>query len=201
MRHSRPILLILSLLPLFTLLHMLCACGERRPAPVPRPVAYQRINLYPQQYDTVIAGALPLMINSSATLRQSSPARGVTHLSALYPRYGATLHVTAIRCADGATDSLLALRRQRMEVNLGDAEAKASQTASPSGRFGATLLRARPDCPSPLQLLAVAAPDAADSTDIIAATLFLATPGQQPDSLRPVIDALQTDMLRLLDRL
>ncbi|WP_303642751.1 hypothetical protein [uncultured Duncaniella sp.] len=64
-----------------------------------------------------------------------------------------------------------------------------------------TLLRARPDCPSPLQLLAVAAPDAADSTDIIAATLFLATPGQQPDSLRPVIDALQTDMLRLLDRL
>lgn len=191
----------MSRLPLIIIIVwvLLGGCMRRESAPVPRPTAYPRDALYGADYHVVDMMPLRVAVNKNAATTVSHPDNRTAHISVRYPRYAATLHITAITTHNAAAaDSLIATRRQRIALNLGASAARETRYASASRRLDATLFEASTACPSPLQLIATANDG---SGEILSATLFFDNPSEASDSLRPTINALRADILALLDSL
>lgn len=178
---------------------LLGGCQSRESAQVPRPTAYPRAALYGADYHVVDTVPLRVAVNKNAATTVSHPDNRTAHISVRYPRYAATLHITAIAPRSAAAvDSLIAMRRQRIALNLGASTARETRYASASRRLDATLFEASTACPSPLQLIATANDG---SGEILSATLFFDAPSAAGDSLRPVVNALRADILAMLDSL
>ncbi len=192
-------LIIVRLIIVLIAVLLLCGCQSRESAQVPRPTAYPRAALYGADYHVVDSGPLRVAVNKNAATTASHPDNRTAHISVRYPRYAATLHITAIAPRSAAAaDSLLATRRQRIALNLGSSTARETRYASASRRLDAILFEASTACPSPLQLIATANDG---SGEILSATLFFDTASFNTDSLRPIVNALRADILAMLDSL
>lgn len=93
------------------------SCRQKDADVTPRRYAYPRIEAYDSTYRRVTVGPVSIEVNAAALT--DSPKDG--WLDIRYPRYGATIYISANRTDD--LPGALANRRQRISLNLGGARA------------------------------------------------------------------------------
>lgn len=162
----------------------LAACSGR-PAAVPRQHAYPRVNLYPAEYREVRLPAAPgaIAVNDSARVDSVGPG----WFNIVYPAYNLTVNCTLLPYSAEA----VANRRERMDLNLAGARAEVVET--PRG----VMVVAPGAMRTPVQFLAT------DSAGWILSGVAVATlpADADADSVAPVVDALSTDILFMLNQL
>ncbi|MBO4942524.1 MAG: hypothetical protein J6C95_03735 [Muribaculaceae bacterium] len=175
--------------PLLILLIISVLSGCRKDADVtPRRYAYPRVEAYDTVYGNVAVGPVELCVNSSAEI--SSPRPGWLDIS--YPRYGATIHVSAV-----ATDNIaevMANRRERIALNLGGS--RATTHSFRAGDFDCTVVECAEAGMTPVQLLA-ASPEGI----VVSGAANIAGSVTPVDSIRPVVAALTADAIKMLSAL
>ncbi len=180
----------------------LAACGrsgtdatadDGENAAVPLPTAYPRVYEYPDSFREVRVGKVTLSVNAAAQVDSAASAFNIS-----YPRYGATVYV-GVNAAAGADDSAFARewgnRVQRITLNLNGATAR--KTTEAPGHTPFALYRAETVVLTPVQ--AVGGDPAAGTVISVAAFMDGWQNRQVPyDSVRPVVDILERDVLRLV---
>lgn len=173
-----------------TLAALLCGCsggGERRPTP--KRYAYPRPAALADSVATVAAGGVSFGISSSAVA--TYPREG--WLDAVYPAYGATLHLSAIVTADPAKE--IANRRERIGLNLGGAIATTRQFVNPAG-FVCEMTGSAEGPATPVQFFAVG-----PAGHFVSGTFVVGGNTSPSDSIRPIVDILSAEAERILNSL
>lgn len=173
---------------LFCFLTLSAGCNERH-APVPRPQAWARIELYPETYREVDG----LMINDSARVE---PGNSDGWFDIVYPAYNVRINCTLTRVGspDGLQD-VIANRLERLERNAGGAAGEMTELKSVGGVSG--LLMVTPGAlATPVQFLAT---DSARC--VLSGTAVFASPGVTTDSVAPVVEAIERDIVFMLKNL
>ncbi len=161
----------------------LTGCRRSAPVAIPRPTAYPRIELYPPTYHSVDCNGVALAVNDSAVVDAPEPG----WLNLQYPRYGITVALTLTRST--RLDEVMANRRERMARNVGDAYVTVTELPR------AVVLKSPEVTLTPLQLLAT------DSATYVLSGVAM-TPGNvNPDSVAPAVEAVETDLIYLLQHL
>ena len=175
---------------------MLAGCtGRRDDNIVPRRTAYPR----PALPDTAMTATdctpgLHLEANACAVIE--SPRPGWINVS--YPTLGARIHITVTQTTAADVATVRANRLQRLMLNEGDRRSEHREWTNPAGF---DILMARSEASStPLQFLATD-----DSTAVVSGAVYFADPAvattESADSIRPVLDALERDIVTSLSRL
>ena len=178
------------LMPIILISAALLSCGDRRPAPVPRPVAYPRIADPGAVYAAV--DSLPLRFETNAAATISRPRPGWIDIS--YPAWHVTVHVTLTPVPAADIDGVTANRTERMALNMADGAA-AEEISLTSGQFRAVLLRSPESRATPLQFIATD-----DSAWVVSGSAFFDNipPDAPIDSLAPVVGYLERDLRHTL---
>lgn len=167
---------------------LLGACS-RRPAPVPRPQAWQRIELYPEVYSDVNG----MMINDSARIE---PGEIDGWFDIVYPAYNVRINCTLTHTESPVQlQSVIDNRLERLERNAGGASGEMIELTS-AGGIGSLLMVTPGALATPVQFLAT------DSTRrVLSGSAVFASPGQSPDSVAPVVEAIERDIIYMLSNL
>lgn len=179
---------------------VLAGCSGRSDQAVPRPKAMPRIEIpQPQYRDTLISG-LHLQLSKAATVASDSSAReGHEWLNITYPSlYGKpVIYLTLTQVSGDAERSrVLDNRAERMALNSGGNRSELTELES-AGGFHCQMLFTPRGTVTPVQILAVG------GDHVVSGTLFidgLNNPAEA-DRYAPVISAVQTDMLQLLQQI
>lgn len=168
---------------------MLCACSGSDSAPlVPKRPAYPRPELYPAEY---AQPDFPVRFAVNAAARASTQSTGSAHwLTVDYPRYSATLYVTATPVeGPGALRAEVDNRLRRMELNAGSTPV--DERAGTAGASRWTLTRARGASATPLQFILY---PSQERGWVVSGAVFLKGNIAPVDSLAPIINALTADL-------
>ena len=168
-----------------------CAGSDERTS-VPRRTAYPR----PQLPDTamVLAADAPLGFRVNAEAEAVAPRPG--WLDIVYPRLGASVHVSFTPTDTSAVASVRENRMERLMLNIGDSHATNTEFVNPAG-FDVLLTEAEGSL-TPLQFLATD-----DSAWVVSGAVYFADPkaAAAVDSMRPIVKALRRDLLEALKSL
>lgn len=170
----------------------LLACGtDGGKRPVPKPEAMPRIEI-PQFADTVVnAGGKELIFNSFFTVNEGEKPGWLTLTYPNFPQ--GALHITATVADD--IDAAIENRLERMALNTGSLSRMQTQVDSHNGWDG-LLMVSLESVTTPVQFLAV------KGDSMLSGALYLTLPaGTAPDSVAPVVEAANRDMLHMLKRL
>lgn len=171
-----------------------CSSGNDRGI-APKPEAWPRVETYSPDYGLLDGAPLAFAVNQCVEEQPTDqPGRW---FSLRYPRYNATLFVTFTRAANGdEQEEVVANRLERMRMNAGGGTSELTRLTSEGG-FHGQLLTTRYGSSTPVQLLAVG------NGWVVSGAVALSNPADltRPDSLSPVIDALESDMLYTLKHL
>jgi hypothetical protein len=176
--------------------------GADSTAPVPRPTAYPRIDTYPATYTNIELRPLIVQINDSAvaeidTVGKRQSANG-QWLSIHYPRYNATIYCTLTNVnSTQAAIATLANREERMAMNTGGATTQITELINTVG-FSCKMLVTPYGTVTPVQFIATDSASFALSGTLHMQQLTNATAN---DSIAPIINAVETDVLHLLQSL
>lgn len=168
-----------------------CTGGSGDNVPVPKPVAYPRIDTLPQEYTS--AGGLN--VNRGAEIVTDSLfADGTRWITVDYPTYQASLYISEVPVAKGGMEVAVENRTERMALNSGGNTGELISFMAKG--YDIRILVTPRHSSHPVQLLAVNPA----ANRIITATAVLNNPGaiHNPDSVAPVIDALKADITSLL---
>lgn len=161
---------------------------------MPRRRAYPRLALSPDSASmkTVDLAGLSLRINREATFRPDSTREGWADI--VYPpELGTTVYLSLTR-PESAPEAI-ANRRQRMSLNLGEASATSEEFVN--GRWLCTLVwSGHSGLTTPVQILAVNA-----DGRLLSGAAVLRSPGENADSLAPLVELLCSDARMLLKSL
>ncbi len=189
--------LIYILLAVVVLVVTVVACdGRRSSEAVPRRTAYPRVSLCDTTYSATVAGDVTLWVNDGAKLSvvENGGDGNARWFDIGYPDYKAVIHLTVLTPVDMA--AAMENRLQRIELNAGDSPATVSEL---SGNGVEGILVSTPQAMvTPLQILAtvrdrVVVSGAVEFTD----TLYR----DDAEARRPVVEALRTDLTRLIEGL
>ena len=178
----------------------LYGCGNRQTTDtgIPRPVAYPRPVIYDPLYTSA---GLPadFEVNASATVtdagKSATSENQPVWVDITYPAYGATLHCTFTPVDDEASrEKAMDNRLERMALNVGDNMAEQTELTSPGG-FTTIILSTMGRTLTPLQFLSVG-----DCWVISGAMRFHAE-AVETDSVRPLIDAVKTDIIHAAENI
>lgn len=170
------------------------ACGQKEGGrAVPRPDAWPRVNTYPPTYHNLPGVSVNFPVNDSTSLQTTDKNEWIT---VHYPRYHANLHLTFTPTTPADIDKVIDNRVERMALNSGGNESEVTELTNPAG-FKAQLLKTPRGSITPLQILAIG------TNIVVSGALELINPNdlQRPDSLAPIIDAVETDLLYALKHL
>lgn len=185
---------ILTFLTAVCVAVLMTACGQKDEGrAVPRPDAWPRINTYPAAYHNLPGVPVEFPVNDSTVIQATDKAEWVT---VRYPRYHASLHLTFTPTAPGNIEEVVDNRVERMALNSGGNESEITELTNPSG-FKAQLMKTPRGSITPLQILAIG------NNMVVSGALELSNPDdlQRPDSLAPIIDAVEADLLHALKNL
>lgn len=192
-----------NILAALAALAILAACSgadSQGESTTPRPKAFPRIESYGSEYRAIDSMPLHIEANAKAHVRIVSSESSAAGADIVYPRYGATIHLSALTLsADDPAhiDRLLRSRLERAALNLGSTQSTLSESINDAG-FSLRLIRADAAVPTPVQLIATDG-----RRHLLSATAFISfTPSTSAtDSLAPVVDALAADLRHLADNL
>ena len=162
---------------LFILLVGMSSCRHKDSNVTPRRYAYPRIEAYDSTYRRLTVGPVSIEVNAAAAT--SSPKDG--WLDIYYPRYGATVYLSATHTDD--LPRAIANRRQRISLNLGGA----------SGDFDCEVVESVDAGATPVQILAVS-----PNGLIISGSANISGTTTPADSIRPIVTALTRDAIHIL---
>ncbi len=169
------------------------SCGGRGGdhAPVPRPRAYPRVPV--TEVSLHRADSLPMgfAVNDRAEVRLGGDARS-RWLTIVYPAYGGVAMHLSFTLSDDP-DAVAGNRLERIALNVGQAHVSVSDTLIGDGTTAVAFYRVDEPSVTPLQVLA----RCGRLTVSGALTGFDAA--ASPDSLAPILDAIQRDMLAGID--
>jgi len=177
-----------------SLAFILSGCSHSGTQPVPKPVAYPRINLYPADYKEMHS----LRINSNAKiLLDSLLPDGSLWLTADYPRYNSTLYITRTKVAQSDIGEAVSNRIERMALNNGGAGGELLTFDTTDGYSVRILITPRGSA-NPAQLVAVNTA----TGSIISASAVMNSPDavSNHDSIAPVVRALRDDIVALIKK-
>ena len=167
-----------------------CVGAGDRPAAVPRQRAYPRVELYPAAYSPYGIGSVVLMVNDSARVE----ADGLW-VDLVYPAYGLTVNCTVTPVTPSTVVSVLDNRTERMALNAGGSYGEITRLTTDGGSFAALLTTRAGTGMTPVQFIAT------DSVAYVLSGAATFSMPVDPDSIRPVVDAVSADMLYLLKKL
>lgn len=179
---------------------LLAGCtGNDTNVTVPRRYAYPRINVYDKTYREYNDGRLSFEINSNATTDTDSITKeGARWLTLKYPRYKASLFLTATPVTGATLETVLDNRLERMALNVHTSDVRQIDPENPNGFTTMALYTPNGNTSTPVQFLA------SDSCRwVISGAVFIddaATTGRS-DSIKPVVDSLLEDVEHLLTTL
>lgn len=175
------------------LLATLAAC--RQEVATPRPMAFPRVATCDTIYRLVDQAVIPIEVNAAANVEVAENGRWV---NVDYPSYNGRLALTlGIYNRHDSINAAVENRIERMSINVGDFAAEQTSIDSPLG-IHSVLLTTQAHCVTPLQFI---------STDrrrfLVSGSFSFNGPvgKEKSDSLSPVIDALRTDILHLINNL
>lgn len=164
----------------------------RRDIPVPRPVAYHRIELPPPVYRTVSNGWVSLQLNSAVT--DTVVSAGNSWITACYPDIGATMYITVTELTPATADETIDNRVERIALNTGGNSTEVTSFTTP-GKLDARVTVTPAGSPTPVQFLATD-----HKTVLVSGTVTLEEAATAPgDSIKPIIKMLERDVIYLLD--
>lgn len=167
---------------------LMCSCGGGERTAVPRPKAFPRVALYPEEYVVDTVNGVPLSVNSAATA--DHPA--VNQLTLDYPAYGIKLYVTVLHPQADRMQSLVSGRMQRMELDMGS---DLTVETAENDLYLRTLGMARSEItPTPYEFL-VCAPG---PTLVWGAAAWQGVP-ENADSVAPMAQAVLADIRRMIN--
>ena len=179
----------------------LAACSKQQSGSadaigIPLPTAYPRLSLYDTTY---CDAALPLgfLVNSNTKISNPKQQNSTTDnqwVDIIYPAYGLTLHCTFIPVNDSTRESITAQRLERMALNIGLNYAKQTELAAPSG-CSTLIFNTKGRSLTPLQFLSIG------EQWIISGAAKFAADSVNPDSVRPLLEAVQSDIIYAAKRL
>lgn len=173
-------LLIISIL-----IAVMSSCRQKEGDVTPRRYAYPRIDAYDSIYRRVGLGPVSIEVNASATTSSSKDGWLDIH----YPRYGATIYLSASHTDD--LPAAIANRRQRISLNLGGAKAATHNFVS--GDFDCEVIESVDAGATPVQLLAVSPKGL-----VISGSANISGSTTPADSIRPIVSALTRDAMQIL---
>lgn len=184
MRHLLPALFIFLLAS--------CSGGGTGDSAVPRRTAFPRVPVLSDSTVALYIENLSFDISSDAVVSRPSDA----WLDAFYPLLGATMHLSVNRPATPeAFEEAYDNRMQRISLNLGEASAEVSRFVSIGG-FDCEMVVASDGVATPVQFIA-SGPEGL----FVSGSFVMGGSVEPADSIRPVIEALQTQALLLLNTL
>lgn len=109
-------------------------------APVPRKVAYPRVELYDSTYVDVTDLPVKFAVNSSAGVRVNEKSADTDWINIDYFRYGATVRLTLQTLPKQEIAAAIANRMERAQLDTGGNTSEVTEMASPSGVFSMIML-------------------------------------------------------------
>lgn len=171
---------------------VLGSCGSGGDhAPVPRPRAYPRVPVTEASFHRADSLPMGFAVNDRVEVRLGGDARS-RWLTIIYPAYGAAaMHLTFTLSDD--PDAVAGNRLERIALNAGQAHVSVSDTLIGDGATAVAFYRVDEPSVTPLQLLA------RSGRLTVSGALTGFDAAASPDSLAPILDAIQRDMLVGLD--
>lgn len=176
---------------------LLAACSGGHQTPTPKPEAYPRIEMPDSVFRTVSVNGTDIAVNSGAVAKIEEKENGDSWITVTYPSFGnVTLYLTLSNATpEEPAESILANRRERMSLNLSGAESLLTTLVS-TGGWECEMLSSRSSLSTPVQILA------SKDGKVMSGTMYLHISHTTPaDSVSPVIDAVERDMLTMLKAL
>lgn len=166
----------------------LSAGGDR---PVPRRVAYHRVEAYDSVYVGVAQSRhVNLEVNASAVVSVPRDSAGIVWVDVRYPRYNAVLHLTVTEASGEALARIAANREERFAR---DTEGMRVTVTEVDNNFAEVWIgRGRGLTVTPLHLMAT---DGA--TFFLSGALELNGNPSSVEASLPVVDAVYNDMVHL----
>lgn len=168
-------------------------------AAVPRPTAYPRIEVYPQAYSDAGFTQLQIEANDSATVTiDDRPADSATWLEIRYPKYRATLYCTYTPASSAEeVDAIIENREERMALNSGGAASTLTEFSNSDGLL-CRLLVTPFGTITPVQFIATDG-----NRFVLSGSCHLqgVTDAAATDSIRPVVNAVEADVIYMLQKL
>lgn len=175
-----------------------CTGGDTNVA-VPRRHAYPRINVYDREYCEYSDGRLSFEINSGATtFTDSLSENGARWLTLKYPRYNASLFLTATPVTGATMERVIDNRLERMAMNVHTSDVGQIDPENLHGFTAMVLYTPNGGTSTPVQFLA------SDSCRwVVSGAVFIddAAAVSRRDSIKPVVEALLGDVEHLLTTL
>lgn len=177
---------------IFILLLAACSGGAGDDTAVPRRTAFPRVPDLSDSTVVITVGNICFELSSDASVSHPSE----TWLDASYPVLGATLHMSVNRTyTPEAFEETLDNRLQRISLNLGDASAGVSRFVNENG-FDCEMVVAPEGVATPVQFMAVW------QRNVFVSGSFVISGSIAPaDSIRPVVEHLQSQAVLLLNTL
>lgn len=178
---------------------LFCGCSgntENASAPVPLPVAWPRPVVYPDSFRTETVKDVCFSVNNGAAIEMTGTGADIS-----YPAYDATVYLsvnTAAGTDPAAFEHAWQGRRERMALNLGGAVAEEITCQRPEWN-NPVVVTSKTVSQTPVQFLAG---DRRHGVIVSGAVFMHGWDGTEPyDSVRPLVEALQRDMLELVNTL
>lgn len=192
-----PRLLLIAALALLTA----CAGHDNPDRTAPRPRALPRIDVPRAIY--AAADSLPVTLMLNASLPEPCIDRrpdGSVWLDISYPYIGGVLSLTVTPpLGRQAYDEAVRIRTERMALNNGGNHPETLGHTNPGG-YATRIEIVRQGSPNPIQFIS-GPTDRARPRRLVSGTLTLRSAPNDPDSLRPAIDAVVADIMTMAEAL
>lgn len=170
-----------------------CSADDRKADAVPRPVAYPRVTELNDSYYVPDSVALCFEVNAGTRVAVKSPY----WFDIEYPYYGATVFVTVKKTAPDSMAAVIANRRERVMLNVGDVGAVTMLECN-SPEFASCIYRSPSVRSTPLQFIS----SDGRGTVVSGAVFFGGVAPDAPvDSLAPMVERIQSDLIHSLNNL
>lgn len=175
---------------------MSASCSGGGEAAVPRPEGYPRIEAYPESY-TRLEGTTFEVNDSARVVERRRSADDALWVTLRYPRYGGALfYLTFTPVGPSTINSVLDNRAERMALNAGGGASVLTDLVSDGG-YNCRVMTTPAGTVTPVQFLA------SSPGMVVSGALFVdgAANATSPDSLRPVVEAVERDVIHGLKHL
>lgn len=178
---------------IITSLTIIC-CNDSNKAITPRPIGYARITPIDSTYTHIQHHKIYFATNNSAQVIHDST--NTQWYNIVYPQYNAIIYCSFTPTTESTIAKIIQNRVERISLNIGDNPSISTELKN-DNNFVSTIIKTPTGTINPLQFI---------STDnvswVISGTLLLKESlSSKSDSLLPVIDAIERDIIYALENI
>lgn len=190
-----------SLLPgIFLMMMCLWGCApDNGSAPVPRRRAFPRVQAPDTAFTQLTDLPLLVSVNESQPIQIENRADGSVWITVRYPSYAASILCTFTPVDESSIARVLDNRYERMRLNAGAGSLTVEEFDN-SGGYHSSILRSQAASATPVQFISAGAEH---PQWVVSGSVFFENPSPSTsvDSVRPVIDIMHGEVVRMLTSL